>query len=75
MKYLFLIIILSISMMLHYHYYRWCIFNPSRVNTPAIYYSAAGFKEGQRPSSIYRTIPIFPGDSIKKDNLSFLKIP
>jgi len=42
MKYLFLIIIGFISIMLHYHYYRWCIFNPSRVNTPAIYRSAAG---------------------------------
>ena len=42
MVYLFLIIIGSISIMLHYHYYRWCIFNPSRVNTPIVYRSATG---------------------------------
>ena len=42
MKYILLTIIGFISIILHYHYYRWCIFNPSNANTPAIYHSMAG---------------------------------
>jgi hypothetical protein len=41
MEYFFLILSTIIALPLHWHYYRWCIFN-TRINRPRIYWSYKG---------------------------------
>ena len=41
MEYIFVIIITIIVLPLHWHYYRWCIFN-NKINRPSIYWSYKG---------------------------------
>ena len=41
MIYDYIIIVTIIVLLLHWHYYRWCIFN-NRINRPSIYWSYKG---------------------------------
>lgn len=41
MKYIVLIFAVAINLLVHWHYYRWCIFN-NRINRPKIYWSYKG---------------------------------
>jgi len=41
MKVIFVILLTIVSLPIHWHYYRWCVFNP-RFNRPSIYRSGIG---------------------------------
>ncbi|OQB05242.1 MAG: hypothetical protein BWY19_01120 [bacterium ADurb.Bin212] len=41
MRYIILFVLFALTVFLHWHYYRWCIFN-MKINRPKIYWSHKG---------------------------------